>query len=385
MILDTHVKVTISNQGSYYRNLGYGPCNQKDIIFVKVEDLPEKTSRKVKCSCDFCSKIFYRQLQILNKKSKIYGDKQLCWDCSRKEVNKKADRTNTILSTKQRLGKNHPRWNPNKTDYNLYCAEVNRYTVLNNLSSLQNFEKRSSTCNKDSYHLDHIISKKFGFENDIPAKVIGNIHNLRFIPAKYNIIKNYKVSKESVKQVLENILDKNLDSAIEEILKSSENFKIIKNVNKKSCSEAGKTGGKICVENKLGIHGFSKEQRIICAKNANNCQKKNNQGRYNSKVQSELGKRGGPKNKGFRWYNDGVDNFKYTTMMQKDLSFEDFLKENPNYKEGRCLFNNCYLAWFNDGERAYRKSFININEFKKFLLENKNYKQGKIKKHFCKE
>jgi len=58
-------------------------------------------------------------------------------------------------------------------------------------------------------------------------------------------------------------------------------------------------------------------------------------GFYDTKLQSELGKKGGPKNRGFVWLNDGVFSHKYTKKQQDDKSIEDFLKENPTYRIGR--------------------------------------------------
>jgi hypothetical protein len=53
------------------------------------------------------------------------------------------------------------------------------------------------------------------------------------------------------------------------------------------------------------------------------------------KISSSEGDKLGPKNKGFRWYSDGVNNFKYTPKQQLDLSFEDFLHQHKEYKQGR--------------------------------------------------
>jgi hypothetical protein len=41
--------------------------------------------------------------------------------------------------------------------------------------------------------------------------------------------------------------------------------------------------------------------------------------------------------KGFKWYNDGENSFKYTVKQQKIKSFDLFLKENEKYKKGRIL------------------------------------------------
>jgi hypothetical protein len=56
-----------------------------------------------------------------------------------------------------------------------------------------------------------------------------------------------------------------------------------------------------------------------------------------SKWQSEFGKRGGVKNKGFKWYTDGIKNFKYTKKEQNILSFNKFIKKNPQFRPGHCI------------------------------------------------
>lgn len=59
--------------------------------------------------------------------------------------------------------------------------------------------------------------------------------------------------------------------------------------------------------------------------------------------QRERGRKGGPKNKGFKWYNDGLDVFKYTPKMQLELSFEEFLEKNPQFKRGTGRKVGCQL------------------------------------------
>jgi hypothetical protein len=55
--------------------------------------------------------------------------------------------------------------------------------------------------------------------------------------------------------------------------------------------------------------------------------------------QRKRGKIGGKKNSGFIWYNDGLKSYKYTKKQQKELNFNDFLKENPSFKKGRTSAN----------------------------------------------
>jgi hypothetical protein len=48
------------------------------------------------------------------------------------------------------------------------------------------------TRSKEGYHLDHIVSLAGGFKNGVPLYIIAHPANLRIIPAKDNISKNFK-------------------------------------------------------------------------------------------------------------------------------------------------------------------------------------------------
>lgn len=70
-------------------------------------------------------------------------------------------------------------------------------------------------------------------------------------------------------------------------------------------SLGGKVGGKVQKERGLGIHGVSLEQNRVWASMGGKVG-----GFTKSDIQSELGRRGGVKNKGFVWVNDGVMSYK---------------------------------------------------------------------------
>lgn len=118
------------------------------------------------------------------------------------------------------------------------------------------------------------------------------------------------------------------------------------------CRKAGKIGGKVQVERHLGIHQYDRDHEIA-VKWASNGGKngpftlayylKQGLSEIEAKqalkeVQSDRGKRGGPKNKGFVWLNNGVRTIKYTAEQQKEKSVEDFLTDNPEFKRGRVSF-----------------------------------------------
>jgi len=76
-----------------------------------------------------------------------------------------------------------------------YCKKVEYVTFKQNFISLENFDKRGHVILEDSYHLDHMISKKAGFVNNIPPYIIGSIHNLQMIRSRENLSKQEKCSQ----------------------------------------------------------------------------------------------------------------------------------------------------------------------------------------------
>lgn len=97
-------------------------------------------------------------------------------------------------------------------------------------------------------------------------------------------------------------------------------------------SMGGKVGGRVQKQKGLGIHGASSEQNKKWASMGGKVG-----GFTQSELQRELGRRGGPKNKGFIWVNDGVKAYKYTSKMQSEKSIDDYLSENSSVKRGRLL------------------------------------------------
>lgn len=148
----------------------------------------------------------------------------------------------------------------------------------------------------------------------------------------------------------------------------------------KMCSEGGKVGGSLAVKNKTGIHNLSKEQRSLNGKRAADRQKELGVGFFSKETQSELGKRGGPKNKGFRWYNDGEKDYKYTKREQDHLSYEDFLQQNPQYTQDR-LKRDFKERPKSKGKRTLTNGIQNImlleNEASVFLQNNPDYRYGR--------
>lgn len=80
----------------------------------------------------------------------------------------------------------------NRTDWELYRKNVRSFSEANDLQSLTNFDKRGK--GKGSFNLDHRVSIKYGFDNDVPPEIIGCVFNLKFISEEDNIRKGVKGS-----------------------------------------------------------------------------------------------------------------------------------------------------------------------------------------------
>lgn len=101
---------------------------------------------------------------------------------------------------------------------------------------------------------------------------------------------------------------------------------------KSIASKAGSIGGAKQKELGIGIHTDEETRREWAKLGALSVIEKN--GFLDKERQSERGKRGGVKNKGTKWYNNGEKLFKYTAKQQEQESFEDFL-QRTGMKKGR--------------------------------------------------
>jgi transposase len=85
--------------------------------------------------------------------------------------------------------------NPNTPEYKKYAGKVHRltrYTYEKYKGEINPNNYSRTICGvKNGYQLDHIIPIKFGYENDIPPEVLAEKSNLRMLPWKENLMRNY--------------------------------------------------------------------------------------------------------------------------------------------------------------------------------------------------
>lgn len=95
---------------------------------------------------------------------------------------------------------------------------------------------------------------------------------------------------------------------------------------------AGRIGGTVQKERGIGIHTDAETRSGWARMGAVAAMERN--GFLDPGVQSERGKRGGVKNKGFKWCHDGTKSIKYTAAMQEAEPFEQFIART-GYQPGR--------------------------------------------------
>ena len=114
-------------------------------------------------------------------------------------ISKKAKKWHTDPKNKKMLRKIHEEngtWLPlsAKTEWEQYRQLCWYYTRENDLSQLENWEKREHTTNTDGYTLDHKYSVFEGFKNGILPQIIGCIVNLEMITTSENSSKHTSCS-----------------------------------------------------------------------------------------------------------------------------------------------------------------------------------------------
>jgi hypothetical protein len=96
-----------------------------------------------------------------------------------------------IKRLESRLKMNYDEYCKRRPKYFNYKSKVMSITRKQPINLLENFDKmRGLAGTKNGYQLDHIITIKNGFENNINPHIIGNIKNLQFISWEENLHKN---------------------------------------------------------------------------------------------------------------------------------------------------------------------------------------------------
>ena len=198
MIISKFVKVKIIPKNfKYFSELGYKlpPLGSPRHGFkyysidISVDHLEPRSNIYVDCVCDKCGEQYSQR---------YCRDTDVCYDCRHVKAmtGNKYGSANKGKSVEIMRGENHPRWNPNKTEYNEYASKVRRETSKHKpiYSTWENFDKIGLCGIPGAYQLDHKVSVAYGFYNKVPPEIIGSIDNLEIITWEENRSKSKKSS-----------------------------------------------------------------------------------------------------------------------------------------------------------------------------------------------
>ena len=174
----------------YWKQFGYTVIaggragkNNGARIKVLVSQLLPNSNIYIACLCNECNTKFLQRFS---------RNKEICNLC-RKQKFMRGNTYGTIHKGKKipsMCGMNHPRWNPNKSEFRAYASKVriiSEEVYKTNINAINPNDHRRTLCGTDGgYQLDHIISIKFGFDNGIDPSTIGNLNNLQMLPWKEN-------------------------------------------------------------------------------------------------------------------------------------------------------------------------------------------------------
>lgn len=139
---------------------------------------------------------------------------------------------------------------------------------------------------------------------------------------------------------------------------------------------AGRIGGAVQKEQGIGIHTDEKTRAEWARLGALAVMERN--GFLDPDVQSERGKRGGVKNKGFKWCHNGAREFKYTAAQQTNEPFDAYLART-GLLPGKLPSNNVGSRFYNNGSEQWMfRPTDHTESFEEFLEKNK-FKKGRLK------
>jgi hypothetical protein len=87
-------------------------------------------------------------------------------------------------------------------EYLLYAEKVRRLTK----KTLKNEYLENKHLKAEGWVVDHLLSIKECYENDVPPDMAAHICNLQIVPADYNLAKSYK-SSITFSELLEMIIE----------------------------------------------------------------------------------------------------------------------------------------------------------------------------------
>lgn len=197
------------------RKRGYAYCKEclKKHVSEKYKGKPNPSYKR-----NNSIKKFFKECPVCNKSQGYATEKILyenirlntmCNTCSGL-IHKKGERLNNSLSPEKRLQmiatregfSSYEEYQAKFKEFRKYHNKVRNLTWKQPIETLENFDKRALSGTPGGYQIDHIVTIHDGFVNNIPAKTIAHISNLRMITWEENIIKHKNSDPDSLTKLL---------------------------------------------------------------------------------------------------------------------------------------------------------------------------------------
>lgn len=141
-------------------------------------------------SCDVCGKDIWIRPSEINRK---YCSRE-CMSVSEEHRDKMRSIDRSYMYTEEYRSKMSKETTP---AYKRYANRVHKLTQKvyeENKHTINPKRYERTLCGVDGgYQLDHIVSVRFGFDNNISPEKLSEVDNLRMIPWKQNLLKSDKV------------------------------------------------------------------------------------------------------------------------------------------------------------------------------------------------
>jgi len=163
LINNEYVNIEVTKENLRYMRRNYKKCNIGDILKIHYKDLGKYSKKQIELKCDYCERIFNREIQVYNRKfdGTIEGQKDACDECKlekMKETN--LNKYGYEWYTQTEIGRNNLSENKSmyaKENVNKAKITLNEKFGVDNVFQLQEVKNKSKETIKRKYGVEHIM------------------------------------------------------------------------------------------------------------------------------------------------------------------------------------------------------------------------------------
>lgn len=163
LINNEYVNIEVTKDNLRYMRRSYKQCNIGDVLKIHYKDLGKNSRKQIELKCDYCGKIFHREIQVYNRKfdGVIEGQKDACDECKlekMKETN--LNKYGQEWYTQTEIARIN--LSENKSMYAKEIVKKAKKTLnekfgVDNVFQLEEVKNKSKETIKKKYGVDHIM------------------------------------------------------------------------------------------------------------------------------------------------------------------------------------------------------------------------------------